>query len=234
MNKRLESGLSFVLTLAAVVMAAGIVKREFFSETAVAATAAATSASFVDNWRDALPVGVSLADSKAPIKIVEFSDLECPSCRSFHHVLGEVLKERRGTVDAVFVHFPLSQHRFARPAARAAECAAVDGSFARFVGAIYDKQDSLGLRSWGAFARDAGIQDTARIAKCASASGKVARIDDGLAFGNKIGALFTPTVMINGWRLGTVPSKEELNRIIEALVQGKKPFDTTGKATTTS
>lgn len=47
------------------------------------------------------------------------------------------------------VHLPLPGHRFARPAARASECAHAEGRFAEMVDAIYDSQDSLGSRGRG-------------------------------------------------------------------------------------
>jgi protein-disulfide isomerase len=130
----------------------------------------------------------------------------------------------------VFVHYPLSQHRFAMAAARAVECAEAEGHFADLVAAIYEKQDSLGLRSWGSYAKEAGIADTTRIVKCASSSSRVSRIEQGIAYGNRLGVQFTPTIVVNGWRLGGTPSKTELIRIIEAIAGGHAPFDTAMKA----
>jgi hypothetical protein len=63
-------------------------------------------------------------------------------------------------VGLFFVHFPLPMHRFARPAARATECAGLQGKFGQMVDAVYNKQDSLGLKSWSDYGRDAGVADT--------------------------------------------------------------------------
>ena len=160
---------------------------------------------------------------------VRQSDLECPACRAFHRALGSVLAAHSKDVSAVFVHYPLAQHRFAMAAARAVECAAAVGQFAQLVASFYDKQDSLGLKSWGSYAREAHIRDTTSIAKCATSSARVARVEAGLAYGNRIGVQFTPTIIINGWRLAGTPSQLELERIVQALLKGEVPFDTSAK-----
>ena len=61
----------------------------------------------------------------APIKIVEYSDFECPFCKRFHDTMNEVMSEvDNGQVAWVFRHFPLDQlHPVkARAVAVASEC----------------------------------------------------------------------------------------------------------------
>ncbi len=67
-----------------------------------------------------------LGNPNAPIKIIEFSDLECPSCKVFHLVMGKIMETygKRGQVAWVYRHLPLdSIHTKARKEATAAECA---------------------------------------------------------------------------------------------------------------
>lgn len=62
----------------------------------------------------------------APVKIVEYSDMECPFCKRFHSTMQQIMDEygKDGKVAWVYRHFPLdSIHSKARPEAVAAECA---------------------------------------------------------------------------------------------------------------
>lgn len=121
-------------------------------------------------------------------------------------------------------------HRFAMGAARGAECAEKVGKFGEWVDLVYSKQDSLGLKSWGAFALEAGISDTATISRCATDPAPVTRIEAGRAFGDRLHVRGTPTVIVNGWLLPYTPSEEELEKMIEEFAKGKIAFDTTATA----
>ena len=58
----------------------------------------------------------------APITIVEFSDFQCPFCKSAAKLISEQMKSDK-RIRLVYRHFPLSNHPWARPAASAATCA---------------------------------------------------------------------------------------------------------------
>lgn len=67
-----------------------------------------------------------LGDPNAPVKVIEFSDFECPFCKGFHDTLKQVMADygETGKVAWVYRHFPLDDlHSKARKEAQAAECA---------------------------------------------------------------------------------------------------------------
>ena len=67
-------------------------------------------------------------DAKAPVKIVEYSDLECPFCKRFHETMLQAAEDYKGKVAWVYRHFPLDAiHSQARKEAGATECAAALG-----------------------------------------------------------------------------------------------------------
>ena len=66
----------------------------------------------------------------APVKIVEYSDSECPFCKRFHETMKQVMDEygKDGRVAWVYRNFPLDQlHPKARNEAIALECAGDQG-----------------------------------------------------------------------------------------------------------
>lgn len=76
-----------------------------------------------------------LGNPDAPVILVEFSDLECPFCKTFHQTMKQVMEEYGGDgkVAWVYKHFPIdSIHPKARKEAAAAECAAKLGGAVKF------------------------------------------------------------------------------------------------------
>jgi protein-disulfide isomerase len=62
----------------------------------------------------------------AKVKIVEYSDTECPFCKRFHFTMTDLMKEygNNGDVAWVYRHMPLPQlHQKAQKEAEATECA---------------------------------------------------------------------------------------------------------------
>jgi protein-disulfide isomerase len=80
----------------------------------------------------------------AELVIVEYGDYQCPYCGAAYPVLKELMSEFGSQVKFVFRNFPLSEmHQFAKPAALAAEAAALQGKFWEMHDAIYENQEYL-------------------------------------------------------------------------------------------
>lgn len=225
MRKRFEDFLNALLVLAALAIAAASIHRELTRKRSITIDARTRlPPTLVPNWTSLLPSAILVGDSAAKVKIVEFVDFECPACRGFHLVLSAVRRAYGDQVAAHYLHYPLSYHRFAMPAARAAMCAHSVGAFEAFQDVVFRKQDSLGLKSWGSFAREAGVLDTTALVRCASATGSIPAIETGLALGREYGVEATPTVLINGWRFMSAPrDSATLGAVIDRLLMGHAP-----------
>ena len=177
---------------------------------------------FVDEWEDALAIGRGYYGAEsAPVKLMVLSDLECPVCRGFHEqVVKELVAGAPEDVQVVFVHFPLNYHRFARPAARIAECLEDPSEFVAFIDAVYAKQDSLGLKSWLSYGIEAGVDPEVRVEECASGTSEFPRIDAGVEFGETVDAPGTPTVILNGWMFRSTPGFQDLQAAITKVRAG--------------
>lgn len=221
---RVDRLLTVVLTSAAVVMATVVVARELrpAERSRPTGNVGGPLPSNAD-WQRVLATSRPLGDTLGRLQLVEFSDLECPACRVFHTMTLPALMESFGTDLTVrLVHFPISSHRFAKPAARAAECAAHQRRFPEFVALVFAKPDSIGIKLWAAFARDAGVRDSSAFVRCMGNPGATALVDSGRALGERLGIKGTPTILVNGWQTRN-PSLAEAERVISAFRAGKTP-----------
>lgn len=75
--------------------------------------------------------GASLhTQGSGSVKIVEFSDFQCPACLAVQEPLTQLLKKYEGRIDFVYRYFPLTTiHKNALIAAQAAEAAGLQGKF---------------------------------------------------------------------------------------------------------
>ncbi len=152
--------------------------------------------------KDAPAVG----DAKAPVTLVEFSDFECPVCRSLHDVLRGMLPNFP-QVRLVFKDFPLEGlHPWARTAAIAGRCAYQQDpkSFWKVYDAIYDRQEIISAaNAWTKmtdFAGDAGLK-VETFKACMVSPEAAAQGDASRANGQQLEVSSTPTVFVNGRRM---------------------------------
>jgi len=147
-----------------------------------------------------------LGDPKATVTLVEFSDFECPVCRSLHDVLRGMLPNYP-QVRVVFKDFPLENlHPWARTAAIAGRCAYQQDpkAFWKVYDSIYDQQEVISAaNAWSKmtdFAADAGLNADAFKA-CMAGPDAGAQVDASRANGQQLEVGSTPTIFVNGRRM---------------------------------
>lgn len=224
----LDRAVSIALILATVAIAGSVVYRNIApaATTSAPGTPGAEKPTLEASWTTAMRHGATiLGDSTAPVTVLELTDLECPACRGFQARLEQLVERHPHVVRVVYLAYPLSIHRFALGAARAADCALDESpaALSRWVGVVYGGQDSLGLRSWGSYAAAANIADTAAIAACATNPAPRARVDSSMAWGQRIEVNGTPTILVNGWRFQGLPSDKALDDLIATLTRSSNP-----------
>lgn len=216
MWKRIEGLANIALAVAAVIMAVSFVRRE----RRVGGPTADASAIVVPavQWSSLLSQDVSHhRGSHKGVQLVEFVDLECPFCARHYRALKELWLQDSSGVSFRFVHYPLPMHRFAMPAARAAECAGEEGKFFAFVDIVFEKQDSLGLKTFASFARDAGVIDTTRIDQCARSRELLPRIMRGISLAESLRVRGTPTLFAAGKEVTAHQDAGALSALLDSL-----------------
>jgi protein-disulfide isomerase len=153
---------------------------------------------YVANWEKYLQGGHARGPDSAPVTILEFGDYECPFCVRFAATTHRILAAYPTQVRLVYRHWPLPNHRFAYPAARAAECAGEQGRFWEFHDLIYAKADSLGLLPFSEVAERVGMPDIGKYRLCTQQTITVQAIEDGIHDAQLAGGTGTPTIIVNG------------------------------------
>lgn len=220
-----EAAASWVLAVCAVIVTAGFVYRNFLTPTqrSSAPTAKLQAVEYVAQWETVLRPQSIVAHDSAALHVIEFADFECPACRAFDVEVRRAMEEAPGQIARGFIHFPLEYHRFALPAARAAECAAVNGRFAAMHHELFARQDSLGLLPWSEYARAAGVDDLNAFDQCLEHSASVTpdAVRSGREAGERVGVTGTPTVLVNGWIMSRTPRAADLLRLAAGVRAGR-------------
>ncbi len=80
------------------------------------------------------------------VVVIEYADFQCPGCATVMPYMNSIYKEYKDSVAFVFRNYPISSHVNAKPAARAAEAAGLQGYFWEMAEALYAKRsDWIGL-----------------------------------------------------------------------------------------
>ena len=136
----------------------------------------------------------------AKVKVIEFSDPECPFCKRFHDTMNKIIGEygKSGQVAWVYRHFPLDAiHSKARKESEALECANEQGGSAKFwayldrLFEVTPSNDGLDLAELPKIAEYAGL-DKIKFNECLTSGKYAKRVADDLADGVKSGAQGTP------------------------------------------
>lgn len=174
-----------------------------------------------------------LGNKNALIKIVEYSDLECPFCKMFHQTMNKIMDTygQSGKVAWIYRHFPLDQlHSKARNEARATECAAEQGgndAFWKFTNKIFEitpSNNELDPSELQNIAVAIGIDKTSFV-NCLSSNKYNDRIEKNIQDGIDAGAQGTPYSIIftqKGRRIivnGAQPYEEVKKMIDQALAE---------------
>jgi protein-disulfide isomerase len=152
--------------------------------------------------------GPTRGPKDAAVTIVEFGDLQCPACKAAQPAI-ETLIAAEPNARFVFQNFPLEMHNWAAKGAAYADCVgrASNDAFWKFIAKTYETQADITAANADekltALADGAGVKG-ADIAACAVAPDTKARIDSSLALGKSVDVSGTPTLFINGRRIGSL------------------------------
>ncbi len=164
----------------------------------------------------------------APVVIVVFSDFECPYCAQEAKILrSEIPKAYPDQVRVFFHDYPLPTHNWSKPAAIAGRCVFEQEplKFWDFHDWIFANQNSITPSNLTdkvmEFAGSKGV-DTLKLAGCIERGETAATIDKSIQEGHDVGVSSTPTMFINGRKLGGSHKWEQLKQVIDYEIDYQK------------
>lgn len=218
-----------VTSLPAAVFSSAIEKTDFFSKAEQLFTKIGKD--YILNTTElGVPVGrylelptVSDADAvtgnpEAKVRIIEFTDFQCPYCKVLHTSIRELMDQMGDKVYLVFKNFPLSFHGQAENAALAGACANAQGKFLPFADKLFNSQEDWGQTSgtqkFKLYARQLGL-DVNAFNKCLDEKQFAEKISQDKAEGAKFNISGTPSLFINGQFTGGALSFDDLKKMVD-------------------
>lgn len=171
---------------------------------------------------------------EASVKIVEYSDTECPFCKRFHTTMQQVMDEygKSGKVAWVYRHFPLDQlHSKARKEAEAIECAAELGGNDKFwsyldrLMEVTPANNGLDPAELPKIAQYVGL-DTGKFNECLSSGKYAQKIEEHVQNATATGGNGTPWSIVVGkndkkYPLSGAQPYASVKQLIDLALQGK-------------
>ena len=139
----------------------------------------------------------SMGDPQAPVKVVVFSDFQCPYCSKVGILLEYILEHNAETVQIIYKQFPLPFHKEATAAAIASLAAQNQGKFWEMHDLLFQHGKELSEDMIQSLAKEAGL-DMKQFNKDLSDAILAERVQQDIEDGRMAGVRGTPTIFVNG------------------------------------
>jgi len=163
-----------------------------------------------------------LGPKNAKVTLVEYSDFECPACKTYAPILMQLNKDFPNDLKIVYRHFPLPQHKNARVSAQAAEAGGMQRKFWEMENLIFEKQNewagsSNAEENFVSYATSLGLNIEKFKSDLNSDLAKT-KIENDYASGEKSKITYTPTFFLDSKRINNPQGYEEFKSLIEARI----------------
>jgi len=163
----------------------------------------------------------------APVVMVAFSDYECPFCARAHKTVRALRKKYGDQLYVIHRHLPLSFHKRAKPAARAAEAAGRQGKFWEMSDLLYANQRALSDEDLLGYARKLRLNTTKFLADMKSEEVTTAITED-VSKAGEVSVRGTPNFFINGVHVAGAQPQPHFEGIIDEQLKKAKAAKKSG------
>ena len=163
-------------------------------------------------------------DRNARVLLIEYSDLECPFCKSFHSTAQKIVDTYNGQVAWVFRHFPLSFHANAQKEAEATECANELGgndAFWKFADKLAGESGQSTAEKLTTYAKDIGLNE-AKFKTCVDSEKYKQKVQDDYNDAAAAGGQGTPySILIDSKGEKTAINGAQPYESVKAMIDAK-------------
>lgn len=162
--------------------------------------AAAYKRRFAPDQVKDIPIGEApvKGPANAAVTLIEFADFECPGCGAAYPVIERTFKRYPNQLRLAFKNYPLSVHKHAEGAARAAMAANKQGKFWPMYERLFKMQPAPPDQpALDAIARDVGL-DLKKFKDDSLSEGIADEVAKDRKLGDKLDLQSTPLIYING------------------------------------
>lgn len=166
---------------------------------------------------------------QARVELVEYSDFQCPACKSRLPQVEEILKTYGDKIKFVYRHFPLKlNHKNAELASKSSEAAGLQGKFWEMHDLLFQNQSGWqGLtnqeakETFIAYAKQLALDERKFVTDIDSQAVQAA-VDEDYSSGLAAGINATPTFFLDGSKI-TPYTFEEFKSLIEDAINTSGP-----------
>lgn len=168
----------------------------------------------------------TMGPKNAKVKIIEFSDFECPFCARALPVIKQIKETYGDKVSITFRDFPLSFHRTAKKQAEAGACAHEQNKFWEFHDKVFNAQGRVQTGFSGGnekglidalsdIAKESGL-DREKFKECLESGRFSKEVEEDTRAGADAGVSSTPSFFVNGRLMAGAQPFAEFQRVIDA------------------
>lgn len=162
----------------------------------------------------------------AKITIIEYSDFQCPACKTYYGIVKDIVDEFGSHIKFVYRHFPLkNKHENAELASRAAEAAGIQGKFWEMHDFLFENQESWSSldkseaeNTFIGYAANLNLNQKQFIDDMASAQ-VIDKVNAQYESAQKAGLGGTPTFFFNGEQISNPRGLEAFRTLIRETIE---------------
>jgi protein-disulfide isomerase len=151
----------------------------------------------------------------AQVKMVVFSDFQCPYCKKFAKVVDELTPEERAGLEIIYRQLPLKIHSWASDAAELSTCVALQNNeaFWKLHGFLFTQQEELTKetlenKSFEFLSHETAL-DRDKVTACLTSNAFRPSLQADAGLAQDLGITSTPSVFVNGRKV-SIRSVEDL------------------------